>query len=157
MVEVHFSIHSSMMIRITVNKIIELFPQDCQKQGMTDISHEYTIHCRYCRHVLYRLDINKTPHPSALTPRSVCGTVFLDDPEMDESSGIGSWLYKSTLNKLEGVLECPRCGKKVGAFKWQGEMCACGEWIVPCIGLSKSKVDVHLRHSTRDDTERRME
>lgn len=88
-----------------------------------------------------------TPHPAALMPRSTCGTVFLDGPEInDKTKSDVLWIYESTLNKLEGVLECPRCKKKVGTFKWQGDRCACGEWIVPCIGLSKRKVDVHGRH-----------
>jgi len=43
--------------------------------------------------------------------------------------------------KLDGRLECPKCGANVGKYAWQGMRCSCSEWIVPGISLARGKVD----------------
>jgi dual specificity phosphatase 12 len=45
---------------------------------------------------------------------------------------------------LSGRLTCPNpaCGSNVGKFSWPGMQCSCGRWIVPAIGVARSKVDV---------------
>ncbi|KAL2002366.1 hypothetical protein VTN02DRAFT_73 [Thermoascus thermophilus] len=45
---------------------------------------------------------------------------------------------------LSGRLICPNtvCGSNVGKFAWQGMQCSCGKWVVPAIGVAKSRVDV---------------
>lgn len=43
--------------------------------------------------------------------------------------------------KLDGRLECPKCKANVGKYAWQGMRCNCGDWVLPAISLSKSKID----------------
>jgi dual specificity phosphatase 12 len=43
--------------------------------------------------------------------------------------------------KLDGRLECPKCQTNVGKYAWQGMPCSCGEWVVPGISLTKSRLD----------------
>jgi dual specificity phosphatase 12 len=45
---------------------------------------------------------------------------------------------------LSGRLTCPNptCRSNVGKFAWQGMQCSCGRWVVPAIGVARSKVDV---------------
>ena len=43
--------------------------------------------------------------------------------------------------KLEGRIECPNCHSNVGKYAWQGMQCSCGDWMVPGISLSKSRID----------------
>lgn len=45
------------------------------------------------------------------------------------------------LTAQEGKLACPKCNNRVGAFKWTGEQCSCGQWICPSIQVQKAKVD----------------
>lgn len=44
---------------------------------------------------------------------------------------------------LSGRLECPngKCKTVVGRYAWQGVKCSCGQWVVPGLGLARSKVD----------------
>jgi dual specificity phosphatase 12 len=45
---------------------------------------------------------------------------------------------------LFGRLTCPSptCGSNVGKFAWQGMQCSCGKWVVPAMGVVRSKIDV---------------
>ena len=45
---------------------------------------------------------------------------------------------------ISGRLTCPNpaCGCNVGKFAWSGMQCSCSRWIVPAIGVARSKVDV---------------
>lgn len=67
------------------------------------------------------------------SPSQNCAHYFLDPlswmrPELEQG-------------KLDGRFECPKCRTNVGKYAWQGMQCSCGEWIVPGISLSKSRVD----------------
>lgn len=42
---------------------------------------------------------------------------------------------------LDGRLECPKCRALVGKYAWQGMQCTCGDWVVPAISLTKSRID----------------
>lgn len=50
---------------------------------------------------------------------------------------------------LSGRLTCPNrtCGANIGKFAWQGLQCNCNSWVVPAIGLAKSRVDIKPRVS----------
>ena len=43
--------------------------------------------------------------------------------------------------KIEGRLECPKCKTNVGKYAWQGMHCSCGDWVVPGISLTKTRID----------------
>lgn len=73
------------------------------------------------------------PHPHTHTPKQPCAHLFLDPlswmrPELEKG-------------KLEGRLECPKCGQNVGKYAWQGMRCSCAGWVVPGICLGRGRVD----------------
>src|SRR5438045_1129969 len=88
---------------------------------------------RYCRRILatsqYLIQHNPKETPNDLVagnPMSApppCSHFFLN-PLL--------WM-KAELEqgKLDGRLECPKCGANVGKYAWQGMRCSCSEWIVP--------------------------
>ena len=40
----------------------------------------------------------------------------------------------------EGQILCPKCKAKLGRFKWHGDTCSCGDFVVPYIAFIPSKV-----------------
>jgi len=50
---------------------------------------------------------------------------------------------------ISGRLTCPNpaCGCNVGKFAWSGMQCSCSRWIVPAIGVTRSKVDIIEKRS----------
>ncbi|KAI9780883.1 MAG: tyrosine protein phosphatase yvh1 [Geoglossum umbratile] len=101
------------------------------------------LRCRKCRQVFWsfgeeitRQSIDKPkdiPPDNQATSAQPCSHHFLDPL---------SWM-KAELEqgKLEGRLECPKCGANVGKYAWQGMRCSCSEWVVPGISLARGKVD----------------
>jgi len=41
----------------------------------------------------------------------------------------------------EGLIRCPGCGAKLGAYKWSGSTCTCGSLVVPYLALYRNKID----------------
>jgi len=77
-----------------------------------------------------------TSSASASTPlsslsSSSCTSYYLEPME---------WM--SSLNQIEGKLNCPKCSCRLGSWNWSGLQCSCGEWVTPAFGLTKSKVDL---------------
>ena len=121
-------------------------------------STRYTqIRCKKCRFVLaseqhiiqhepkqsttftsyeHSLEVSST----SLIP-ATCAHFFLDPIR---------WM-KTELEKgeLEGRFICPgpRCGSKIGSYKWHGMTCSCHTWVLPALCIQRSKVD-ELRSKT---------
>jgi|SRR5579862_2229792 len=76
---------------------------------------------------------NRATNSNSTSTHQQCSHYFLDPL---------SWM-KAELEqgKLDGRLECPKCGANVGKYAWQGMRCSCSEWIVPGISLARGKVD----------------
>lgn len=78
-----------------------------------------------------------SPHPLP-TRQPLCAHLYIDPlswmrPELEQG-------------KLDGRLECPKCGTNVGKYAWQGMRCSCGGWVVPAVCLARGRVDeVQLR------------
>jgi len=107
---------------------------------------DFEIKCRKCRrilatsiylidHVPKRLrDMSKSKSSASIPDSpSTCSHYFVDAlswmrPELEQG-------------KIDGRLECPRCKTNVGKYAWQGMNCSCGDWVVPGISLTKSRVD----------------
>ncbi|KAH0543656.1 hypothetical protein FGG08_002094 [Glutinoglossum americanum] len=113
----------------------------------SDAASGVELRCRKCRQVHNPKDTPNNNPTSALPP---CSHFFLDPL---------SWM-KAELEqgKLDGRLECPKCGANVGKYAWQGMRCSCSEWIVPGISLARGKVDevrsqtVAVRELQQQDT-----
>jgi len=74
-------------------------------------------------------------HNSEKKPKIRCAHLFFDPlswmrPELEQG-------------KLDGRLECPnpKCKSNIGKYAWQGMQCSCGEWVLPAISLSRSRID----------------
>ncbi|KAH7085085.1 hypothetical protein BKA63DRAFT_10259 [Paraphoma chrysanthemicola] len=121
-----------------------------EDEHITDQKSAFELRCRKCRRPLATSQY-LLPHPSPsiendqsaeTVPNAAkrdCAHYFLDPlswmrPELEQG-------------KLEGRLECPKCQTNVGKYAWQGMQCSCGEWVVPGISLSKSRID-EARKST---------
>ncbi len=49
--------------------------------------------------------------------------------------------WMGEMSELEGKINCPKCTKPVGGYKWTGDQCSCGVWVTPSIKILKSKLD----------------
>lgn len=49
------------------------------------------------------------------------------------------WMGQTT--EVEGKIMCPKCGTRVGSWKWAGIQCSCGIWHSPGFQIPKSKVN----------------
>ncbi|KAF2035448.1 dual specificity protein phosphatase 12 [Setomelanomma holmii] len=122
-----------------------------EDEHVTDQKSGFELRCRKCRRPLATSQY-LLPHSSPsiasdgqsadstpTTSSRDCAHYFLDPlswmrPELEQG-------------KLDGRLECPKCQTNVGKYAWQGMQCSCGDWIVPGISLSKSRID-EARKST---------
>ncbi|CEG35906.1 dual specificity protein phosphatase 12-like [Plasmopara halstedii] len=68
-----------------------------------------------------------------------CSSYFLESPL--------SWMDEKLL--AEGKIHCPtqKCQSRLGALHWSGSQCSCGTWVTPSIKITKSRVDLVLKHS----------
>lgn len=110
-----------------------------------DQATSFELRCRKCRRPLATsryLALHPSPSrnqssameiPPSIASSPSCAHYFVDPlswmrPELEQG-------------KVEGRLECPKCHTNVGKYAWQGMQCSCGEWSVPGISLSKSRID----------------
>jgi dual specificity phosphatase 12 len=113
-------------------------------QTNIDPRSDREIKCKMCRCTLLKTSqsnfhekgvnkkrFNKKPANRYQGDNIQCNKIFMDRME---------WM--GDVSELEGVLYCPKCKTKVGGYKWDGEQCSCGVWIVPSIHVHKAKVDV---------------
>ncbi len=42
---------------------------------------------------------------------------------------------------VEGKLNCPGCGARLGTLAWAGSQCSCGSWVNPAIQIQKKAVE----------------
>jgi dual specificity phosphatase 12 len=107
--------------------------------------------CRMCRRVLFSSeDLEAHQHgQQALSRRQLrggqgsvgdgqCSSLFLKDAP--------AWLPEGNSEaegEVEGKLRCPgpRCGARIGTFKWTGSQCSCGTWVTPAFQIPRSKLD----------------
>jgi len=70
------------------------------------------------------------------TLNSTCNTLFLKN--------FPHWL--GNMKDNEGRIYCPNlnCEVKLGKWKWSGDCCSCGKWVVPSVKISKRKLDVSV-------------
>ncbi|KAA6389836.1 MAG: hypothetical protein EZS28_014635 [Streblomastix strix] len=62
---------------------------------------------------------------------SQCNSIFIEKPE---------WLTQ--FSQEENNLDCPKCHKRLGYYRWSGEQCDCGMWVTPSFKITRSKVDM---------------
>ncbi|XP_017885920.1 dual specificity protein phosphatase MPK-4 isoform X1 [Ceratina calcarata] len=66
-------------------------------------------------------------------PREFCTKILFVEPL--------AWM-PDIVHNVEGKLNCPKCGTKLGSFSWiAGSQCPCGSKIAPAFYLVPSKVD----------------
>nr|XP_057918139.1 dual specificity protein phosphatase 12 isoform X2 [Doryrhamphus excisus] len=51
------------------------------------------------------------------------------------------WMEQALLGVMDGQLLCPKCGYKLGSFRWCGDQCSCGRWVTPSFQLHRNRVD----------------
>jgi len=131
--------------------------QDEQDGGGTEgPTRDLELRCRKCRRTLAASQhlVPHTPKPPVSSstssssgqqphsprhpqpqpqPRPPCAHLYIDPlswmrPELEQG-------------KLDGRLECPKCGTNVGKYAWQGMRCSCGGWVVPAVCLARGRVD----------------
>lgn len=96
--------------------------------------------CRTCRSVLFvESDLQDPPHEISQHhfshrkrnhTASACQSYFLNS--------LLDWMPESETGKIS----CYHCQSRLGHYKWSGNQCSCGTWVVPAIQIPKSKVDV---------------
>jgi dual specificity phosphatase 12 len=50
------------------------------------------------------------------------------------------WM-ESASKDIEGKLNCPGCGARLGTLAWAGSQCSCGSWVNPAIQIQKKAVE----------------
>lgn len=128
--------------------------EEAPKETSSSAQSQPDFRCRRCRQKLASSQyiITHTPKPPSATqaaqlapldsvPSSSasippqCAHIFFDPL---------SWM-RPELEKgmLSGKLNCPnaKCNSNVGKYAWQGQRCSCGQWVVPAISLSRSRID----------------
>lgn len=83
-----------------------------------------------CSHVF----LLSSEGPERMTPwlRSLLGCRQRTDNDNDSDDG-----YEG-----EGPISCPGCKCKLGDYNWVGQRCSCGHWVIPAMGIQRSKVDI---------------
>ncbi|KAJ3436857.1 dual specificity protein phosphatase 12 family member [Anaeramoeba flamelloides] len=117
---------------------------------MSKISSTY--HCRKCRQALFT-NQSLVPHGEGKSKpfmkkkkikgnknsknnkkrsykQNNCSSYFLEKH---------AWM--GDVEKLKGIINCPKCKTKLGSFNWSGRQCSCGVWVTPCFQIAQSKVD----------------
>ncbi|KAL9654959.1 hypothetical protein ABK040_008749 [Willaertia magna] len=67
----------------------------------------------------------------SITSKKKCTSIYFND-KLD-------WMGE--LKGDEGNINCPKCGYRVGAYKWSGNQCSCGVWVCPSVQIQLSRVD----------------
>lgn len=114
------------------------------------------LRCRRCRRVLAAAR-HLVPHTPRLSPSSSVsvsasasaitpGQSHIQPPTQPPCAHLYidplSWMRPELeRGKLDGRLECPKCGTNVGKYAWQGMRCSCGDWVVPAVCLARGRVD----------------
>ncbi|KAJ3445718.1 dual specificity protein phosphatase 12 family member [Anaeramoeba flamelloides] len=111
-----------------------------------------TYHCRKCRQALFT-NQSLVPHGEGKSKpfmkkkkikgkknsksnkkrsykQNNCSSYFLEKH---------AWM--GDVEKLKGIINCPKCKTKLGSFNWSGRQCSCGVWVTPCFQIAQSKVD----------------
>lgn len=118
------------------------------------MAHEAGFRCRKCRLALFTsaniVSSHGEPwtgHVSFICPLSKADTVWYvreqDLPEwMLDQINCGDW--------VKGKLYCPTCSARLGSFDFvTGAKCDCGEFVLPPIHLSKSRIDCDQAQQTQ--------
>lgn len=98
-----------------------------------------------------RIDFRgKQWHTTQKPAETKCSSYFLlDGPRFRSmASGSGADARETDVEKLaRGDMQCPnpRCRARIGQFAWSGAQCSCGDWVVPALQVTKSKVDLKIR------------
>jgi hypothetical protein len=50
------------------------------------------------------------------------------------------WMAEASKD-VEGKLNCPGCGARLGTLAWAGSQCSCGTWVNPAIQVQKKQVE----------------
>jgi dual specificity phosphatase 12 len=113
--------------------------------------------CRRCREPLFRPSMvtshevgshNFTYHRTQKAAREMAGggggaSAGSEDRGVCTSLFLGEALkwMASTASDIEGKLNCPKCGVRVGSLAWAGGQCSCGTWVTPAIQVQKKALD----------------
>eukprot|EP01088_Endostelium_zonatum_P016551 TRINITY_DN4524_c0_g1_i3.p1 TRINITY_DN4524_c0_g1~~TRINITY_DN4524_c0_g1_i3.p1 ORF type:complete len:115 (+),score=27.12 TRINITY_DN4524_c0_g1_i3:1-345(+) len=104
--------------------------------------------CRGCRKVVFKSkELQKHDRETGKSftghkrskEQANCTSYFLKEkPDWIESQ------IQASDSQEEGKIECPnpKCGAKLGAWKWSGLPCSCGCWFSPAFQISHSRIDV---------------
>jgi len=67
-----------------------------------------------------------------------------EDGGMCSSYFVSSNPSLGTFDEAEGPILCPnlKCKFRLGTYNWAGAQCSCGEWVVPALMMTKSKIDI---------------
>lgn len=105
--------------------------------------------CRRCRRVLAD-SRHLVPHAPKVSSSSSSASASASASVIRPGQHPCAHLYIDPLSwmrpelergKLDGRLECPKCGTNVGKYAWQGMRCSCGDWVVPAVCLARGRVD----------------
>ena len=105
--------------------------------------------CRLCRRILFSEDDVEQHGVSGMAAGKVkygaspCSSVFLAE--------VPAWLPP-----IEGRIECPKCGCRLGSLTWSGSPCSCGTWVTPAIQFHSSRIDRRITSAARVDADRKL-
>ena len=158
-------------LQIAADKVrkAKILPKNCAElikpdPALTTVRPEPTVYrCKKCRRIVASAS-NVLPHTprqkqiwrhisSKRTPKQSKGLQEpLEPPKKEEQPPLEfctkilfveplAWMPDIT-HHVEGKLNCPKCGTKLGSFSWiAGSQCPCGSTIAPAFYLVPSKVD----------------
>ncbi|XP_008332912.1 dual specificity protein phosphatase 12 [Cynoglossus semilaevis] len=118
----------------------ELFAVDPAHSSSSEVSYR----CRKCSRTLFRqssiLSHSLGDGASAFAYKKSsnlsgdvqCTSYFIEPVQ---------WMEPALLGKMDGQLLCPKCGFKLGSFRWFGDQCSCGRWVTPSFQLHHNRVD----------------
>ena len=149
----------------SVSTANENIPQQQQQQGEECEKPEKKFRvfvCKICRKQLFTDDnlVAHPPppnnHPSKFKYRRTPDYYALQLQKEQQEKGLDfndfgenctSWFIEPGMEwmgettEVEGKIMCPKCGTRVGSWKWAGIQCSCGIWHSPGFQVPKSKVD----------------
>eukprot|EP01105_Mastigella_eilhardi_P013443 TRINITY_DN3065_c0_g1_i3.p1 TRINITY_DN3065_c0_g1~~TRINITY_DN3065_c0_g1_i3.p1 ORF type:complete len:351 (+),score=80.10 TRINITY_DN3065_c0_g1_i3:26-1054(+) len=103
--------------------------------------------CRSCRMLLFTEE-DILPHMKNQAKNQTVYTVFKHKRRIDggptedcTSLFINQQDWMKELGENQGKLLCPRCGQRVGSWKWDGMQCSCSAWQTPAFQIAKCRVD----------------
>jgi len=63
------------------------------------------------------------------------------------------WIQENNdTSSIDGKLQCPKCGGKVGSWRWAGGQCSCGHWETPQFSVLKARVDPKNLPKSKQET-----